>query len=1119
MVIRLMQQLSKQPGFSTSQRSRSGRIADFTARCASAQACLPCRLPRRLGLLRMFTVSLTIVALSKCAIANEVVSWGRQVLPPPDQLRALREIDAGDEFNLGLRVDGRVIAWGSNNYRQAEVPEDLEDVVAIAAGARHALALRRDGTVVAWGNNRDKQTTVPEGLSNVTAVRAGRAHSLALRRDGSIIAWGGNRDGQTTIPAGIGPATAIAAGDDHSLALLATGKVVAWGSNSDGQISVPEDLSGVIAIAAGGSHSLALRKDGTLVAWGNNAFAQSAVPPIPGAIAAIDAGRDHTMVLLQNGNLLAWGRNHYGQITIPDNLPPLRRIAAGGNHSLAGLQDGSFVAWGRNNSGQALNLDDLSTVIAISSWDGHTIALRENGTVFWWGWEGLFGSGVAPDPTRLRNIVAVAAGRAHGLALRADGTVVAWGDDLYGQSTPPPGLEKVAAIAAGEFHSLAVREDGSIVAWGSNFYDQISVPRGLNEVIAVAGGQDHSLALTLDGLVYAWGDDFHGQRRVPASLESVVEIAAGALHNVALRSNGTLEAWGSDLFGQCSPPAGLSDVVAVAASRSHSVAVRENRGLIAWGGNHYGQSTIPENLNRVVDVTAGSGRTTVVTGSYRPPEIVSELESRVVAAGEDVFIRPLIIGTPPMTFQWMRDGQPLEDAVGAALSLENVGAADSGSYSLVIANRAGNSTSRSFFIQVDDPSVELELRPEVAVLGGSAALTAWVRGTGPFTYQWAKDGEPLPQATEMTLAIENVHEDDTGQYTVEVSNEHGTTRSEPVQLLVEARIERQPPPVVNARIGERTVISLQARGSPPLEIQWLREGVPMEDATGPELVLPNIAVRDGGIYSAVVSNPAGRIRSEPVAVRIIPHILLQPEPQIFSSFGGTAVFEVRAIGSLPLSYHWIKDGRPLTTTPEPRLVVENVQAEDSGVYQVIVRNQAGQVESEPANLTVPPAIAMHPQSQTVDAGEAVTFSVRALGTEPFSFQWLKDGEPISGAESPSLRLESVNGIDGARYSVVVTNEVGAATSEAATLSIAPVIVRHPEAADIPVGGNIVLTVEAEGGQPLYYQWAKNGNYIPEAEDPILRIDNAAESDTGIYAVIVSNAAGIQVSESVRVRVE
>jgi hypothetical protein len=97
----------------------------------------------------------------------------------------------------------------------------LSNVMAIAAGGHHCLALKRDGTVVAWGSDDYGQTNVPPGLGGVEAVSAGLYHSLALRSDGTVVAWGLGSSGQTNIPPCLHGVTTISAGGYHNLALVA----------------------------------------------------------------------------------------------------------------------------------------------------------------------------------------------------------------------------------------------------------------------------------------------------------------------------------------------------------------------------------------------------------------------------------------------------------------------------------------------------------------------------------------------------------------------------------------------------------------------------------------------------------------------------------------------------------------------------------------------------------------------------------------------------------------------------------------------------------------------------------------------------------------------------------
>jgi hypothetical protein len=118
-----------------------------------------------------------------------------------------------------LKSDGRVIAWGRNDFGQLSVPANLTNAVAIAAGGAHALALRSDGTLTAWGSNGSGEGTIPAALrlTNIMAIAAGTSHNLALRNDGTLAAWGDNSVGQT-YTAGLSEVKLIAAGGRQSLA-------------------------------------------------------------------------------------------------------------------------------------------------------------------------------------------------------------------------------------------------------------------------------------------------------------------------------------------------------------------------------------------------------------------------------------------------------------------------------------------------------------------------------------------------------------------------------------------------------------------------------------------------------------------------------------------------------------------------------------------------------------------------------------------------------------------------------------------------------------------------------------------------------------------------------------
>ena len=81
-----------------------------------------------------------------------------------------------------------------------------------------------------------------------------------------------------------------------------------------------------------------------------------------------------------------------------------------------------------------------------------------------------------------------------------------------------------------------------------------------------------------------------------------------------------------------------------------------------------------------------------------------------------------------------------------------------------------------------------------------------------------------------------------------------------------------------------------------------------------------------------------------------------------------------------------------------------------------------------AGATAGPEISVQPADRTTNAGTAVTFSGPADGAVPLTYQWAKNGAPlsnggdVSGATSSTLTLSGVTaGADAASYAVVVTN--------------------------------------------------------------------------------------------------
>ena len=117
--------------------------------------------------------------------------------PPPSE----REIvSAGDWHSCGVRVDGTVTCWGSNEFLffdeadnsgwdyagNLDVPPG--QFLSVSAGALHTCGLRPGLTVSCWGVDHSGESDPPPG--QFRAVSAGRSHSCGLRTERTIACWG-----------------------------------------------------------------------------------------------------------------------------------------------------------------------------------------------------------------------------------------------------------------------------------------------------------------------------------------------------------------------------------------------------------------------------------------------------------------------------------------------------------------------------------------------------------------------------------------------------------------------------------------------------------------------------------------------------------------------------------------------------------------------------------------------------------------------------------------------------------------------------------------------------------------------------------------------------------------
>jgi alpha-tubulin suppressor-like RCC1 family protein len=681
------------------------------------------------------------------------------------------------------------------------------------------------------------------------------------------------------------------------------------------------------------------------------------------------------------------------------------------------------------------------------------LALLADGTIAAWGRNDY---GQTDVPSCLTNVVAISAGKRHNLALRADGTVAAWGLDSSGQVTVPDGLTNVVAIAAGLQHSLALKTDGSVTGWGSA--SLFTLPSGLSNVVAISAGELHNLALKRDGTVVAWG--LGSMAVLPKDLGDVVAVSASEFHSLALRSDGTVAAWGRNLYGLTNVPVGLRDVVAISAGSRHSLALRSDGTVVAWGKADGQLIDIPAGLGNVVMAKAGGIAT---YGGHSVALVRSGLQITVhpfgksLRAGDVCRLQVMVVGTPPLRYQWQFQGQDIPNATNSFFLKEDVQIADAGAYKAVVSNAEGMVTSTIAEVSVASGTVvawgnsdygsyttgETNVPPGlmnvVAVAAGRSHSVA-LKDDGTVVAWGTKNYIRIPTETVDCIAVAAGF-----RHTVALGSD-GTLLGWGEQYQNELTFGASATNLIAVAAGNYLTLALTMEGNvlawgaavPPglsnvVAIDAYSRGCAALDASG--------KVKIWGDLWYPLPPPYDLTNAIAISLGMEHALALRPDGSVIGWSGGSdsrllpppglsniVAIAAGSLHSLALQedgtvYSWGKWGYPIVTTvPDGLKYVTSIAV---GPHHSLATMGTGE-----------PVITISPFSQTANASAPVKLYAKAVGIQPLQFQWQFDGINIPDATNDSLTLPAVPGRAGV-YRVVVSNARGSTTSRPAVLKIAP----------------------------------------------------------------------------------
>lgn len=238
-------------------------------------------------------------------------------------------VDIYGTLAIGLQENGVAQIAGTYNKKEISNLAIWNDLIDIAAGEQFVVGLKSDGTVIADGHNGDGQIEVND-WKNVTAIDAGSRFTVALTEDKRLLFTGFDNgqiedfevhkdEWQDVINISASGGEKNGRGSGHTVGLKSDSTLVAVGDNTYGQcdFSDTKKWSDIVKVATGDWYTVGLKSDGTVVMTGENyprcKYIDEDILNKYDNIVDIAAGYGQTMLLTDEGEIICFGFDDEGK--------------------------------------------------------------------------------------------------------------------------------------------------------------------------------------------------------------------------------------------------------------------------------------------------------------------------------------------------------------------------------------------------------------------------------------------------------------------------------------------------------------------------------------------------------------------------------------------------------------------------------------------------------------------------------------------------------------------------------------------------------------------------------------------------------------------------------------
>lgn len=526
-------------------------------------------------------------------------------------------------------------------------------------------------------------------------------------------------------------------------------------------------------------------------------------------------------------------------------------------------------------------------------------------------------------------------------------------------------------------------------------------------------------------------------------------------------------------------------------------------------------------------------------------------------------------GSPDPIITWYRDGSshPIQAPIKnggsrdipttSTISIVPKREDDGTKYKCVVWNRAmpeGEKLETTVTLNVNYfPRVEVGPENPLRVeIGGSAKLECNVDSKPSVsTVKWTRNGRFI--SSQMTHTITGVSRQDAGKYACSADNGLGKVGEQ------ELTIDVLYPPVVvieskTREAEERETISIRCNvtaNPPPVQIEWLKEGVRDFRYSGDVLTLREVRADNAGTYVCRAINTifpydgksSERIGNSTVAL-LVRHrpgqaFITPNKPIVHVGNGVTLTCSANPPGWPVPQFKWLRDSVNENSSKilaqGPQYVIPRAHLGSEGRYHCQAGNELGFGEMATITLEVhqpPQFLGKLQQHMTKRIGdEDYSVSCSAKGKPKPTIRWLKDGKEISaGLNLFKVETNPVDGPNGmvtvqstlrfigkerphgnklipgdrGMYTCLYENEVNSANSSMRLrIEHQPIILHqyNKVAYDIRETAEVVCKVQAYPKPEFHWYFGSNPNVLSMSSDGHYEI-NTTTDNNDIYTSVL-----------------